>query len=62
MTLSSTFNSAFAGIGIGRTVKKLREQARDVLVADWYLGVTAFGGPPVHFQIVCDQISSISAV
>lgn len=22
---------------------------------DWYLGFTSFGGPAVHFQIVCDR-------
>jgi hypothetical protein len=27
-------------------------QYRDIILANWHLGVTAFGGPPVHFQIV----------
>ncbi|KAI9742957.1 MAG: hypothetical protein M1835_002987 [Candelina submexicana] len=24
---------------------------RDVILGNWYLGFTSFGGPPVHFQI-----------
>jgi hypothetical protein len=28
------------------------QRAKDVLDQNWHLGVTAFGGPPVHFQIV----------
>lgn len=33
----------------------------EMLINNWYLGLTAFGGPAVHFQIVrahglgCDQ-------
>ncbi|KAF3934493.1 hypothetical protein ABW19_dt0204343 [Dactylella cylindrospora] len=30
---------------------KLTERWRDLIVANWHLGFTAFGGPPVHFQI-----------
>lgn len=30
----------------------LSEKARDATVANWHLGFTAFGGPPVHFQTV----------
>jgi hypothetical protein len=29
----------------------------DVLSQGWYLGFTAFGGPPVHFKIVRISIS-----
>ncbi|KAK6329964.1 hypothetical protein TWF718_003391 [Orbilia javanica] len=29
----------------------LPEKWRDFVVANWHLGFTAFGGPPVHFQI-----------
>ena len=28
------------------------ERMKDVLAKNWHLGVTAFGGPPLHFQIV----------
>ena len=56
MALPSIFASTFTLSGIGPTLKKLRDQAHDVLIANWYLGLTAFGGPPVHFQIVCDRI------
>ncbi|KAH7400051.1 chromate transporter-domain-containing protein [Cadophora sp. MPI-SDFR-AT-0126] len=28
------------------------EQVKDVFAKNWYLGFTAFGGPPVHFQII----------
>ena len=31
---------------------KFKQQAQDVLSANYHLGLTAFGGPPVHFQIV----------
>jgi hypothetical protein len=28
------------------------KRAWDVVAQGWYLGFTAFGGPPVHFKIV----------
>ena len=28
----------------------------DMLKRNWYLGLTSFGGPAVHFQIVCINI------
>ncbi|KAL2065179.1 hypothetical protein VTL71DRAFT_4320 [Oculimacula yallundae] len=28
------------------------EQMKDVFAKNWHLGFTAFGGPPVHFQII----------
>lgn len=31
---------------------KIWDRAVDMIAANWYLGFTAFGGPPVHFQIV----------
>jgi hypothetical protein len=31
---------------------KAWDRAVDVVAANWHLGFTAFGGPPVHFQIV----------
>lgn len=35
-----------------QTFEKLSLRAVDVLKVNWHLGVTAFGGPPVHFKIV----------
>jgi hypothetical protein len=29
------------------------ERTKEVFSKNWHLGITAFGGPPVHFQIVC---------
>ncbi|KAL9057505.1 MAG: hypothetical protein Q9206_002314 [Seirophora lacunosa] len=48
MALSSIFSPTFIG---DLTFQKFRDQARHVVLATWYLGVTAFGGPAVHFQI-----------
>jgi hypothetical protein len=31
---------------------KIWDRTVDVAAANWHLGFTAFGGPPVHFQIV----------
>lgn len=28
------------------------DSAWDIIINNWYLGFIAFGGPPVHFQIV----------
>lgn len=38
----------------GRLVRnmKLWDQHKDVVLANWHLGFTAFGGPPVQFQTV----------
>lgn len=54
MALSSILTPTFRGSDNGMTFKKLKERAHDVFLANWYLGFTAFGGPPVHFQIVGD--------
>lgn len=35
-----------------RQLRTLGHRAWKVIRANWHLGVTAFGGPPVHFQIV----------
>jgi hypothetical protein len=32
--------------------KPLSNRLADVLIRTWDLGFTAFGGPPVHFQIL----------
>ncbi|KAF3185312.1 hypothetical protein TWF788_004631 [Orbilia oligospora] len=34
-----------------RVQLNISEKWRDFVVANWHLGFTAFGGPPVHFQI-----------
>jgi hypothetical protein len=34
------------------TALRLWEGTKDVFSKNWHLGFTAFGGPPVHFQIV----------
>ncbi|KAL8960494.1 MAG: hypothetical protein Q9193_002813 [Seirophora villosa] len=57
MALSSIFSPTFIG---DLTFQKFRDQARHVVFATWYLGVTAFGGPAVHFQIVWDHFRSCS--
>jgi hypothetical protein len=31
----------------------------DVFSKNWHLGFTAFGGPPVHFQIVSGHTSNV---
>lgn len=30
----------------------LYDRPKEVALKNWHLGFTAFGGPPVHFQIV----------
>ncbi|KAF3902494.1 hypothetical protein ABW21_db0203512 [Orbilia brochopaga] len=30
---------------------RISERWRELILANWHLGFTAFGGPPVHFQI-----------
>ena len=54
MALSSILASIFRWNGISQRLKKLGDQVQYVFLANWYLGLTAFGGPPVHFQIVCE--------
>jgi hypothetical protein len=36
------------------------QKAWDVVAQNWYLGFTAFGGPPVHFKIVRFPLSSLA--
>lgn len=48
-------SSTGAGESRGELPRRLRALARrgwKVLRVNWHLGVTAFGGPPVHFKIV----------
>ncbi|CZT47223.1 related to chromate transport protein [Rhynchosporium secalis] len=35
-----------------RVAPEIWEQMKDVFAKNWHLGFTAFGGPPVHFQIM----------
>lgn len=57
MPLSAIFNS-FRSAGDERpgayqaNTNKLLSRLREVVVNFWDLGFTAFGGPPVHFQIL----------
>lgn len=53
MALSSVL-STLTNPDTAQALTKLKGQAHDVVVGNWHLGLTAFGGPPVHFQIVCD--------
>jgi hypothetical protein len=34
------------------SISEIWRRSMDVLSKNWNLGLTAFGGPPVHFQIV----------
>lgn len=34
------------------TLGRVGERAMTTLKANWHMGVSAFGGPPVHFKIV----------
>lgn len=38
-----------------RDFPNLSRQALDVFKANWHLGFTSFGGPPVHFKILHDK-------
>ena len=58
MALSSMLASNFTWNGINQRLKKLGDQVHHVFLANWYLGLTALGGPPVHFQIVCECFPS----
>jgi hypothetical protein len=42
---------------LSRHVQTLGHRASKVIRVNWHLGVTAFGGPPVHFRIVCSHPS-----
>ncbi|KAL6864187.1 chromate transporter domain-containing protein [Trichoderma novae-zelandiae] len=33
------------------TINRYGQRAAEILAAEWHLGFTAFGGPPVHFKI-----------
>ena len=54
MALPSLLASTSTGNGFSQRLKKAGDQIHHVFLANWHLGLTAFGGPPVHFQIVCD--------
>ncbi|KAL7822267.1 chromate transporter domain-containing protein [Trichoderma gracile] len=37
------------------TLNRYGQRAAEILAAEWHLGFTAFGGPPVHFKIFHDK-------
>lgn len=41
-------------------VRALGRRAWKVVRVNWHLGVTAFGGPPVHFQIVSFMLAVLN--
>jgi chromate transport protein ChrA len=45
-------NSLFSASRQGASSNKLLSRCADVISRTWDLGFTAFGGPPVHFQIL----------
>jgi hypothetical protein len=45
---------------VSRYVQTLGHRASKVIRVNWHLGVTAFGGPPVHFRIVCFRFCLLS--
>ena len=47
---ANQFNAEFHDDG--GPLSKVWDRYRDIVAANWHLGVTSFGGPPVHFQIV----------
>jgi len=59
MVLSSVFTT-LRGLGRPDEGSRARKEGHlvqrlwDTLEKNWYLGFTSFGGPPVHFRIVCD--------
>lgn len=44
---------------IGNRSSKFWNRTRDVILVNWHLGLTAFGGPAVHYQLVRKCIFSI---
>jgi len=39
-------------------LSEIWDRSMEVLSKNWHLGFTAFGGPPVHFQIVRESAIS----
>lgn len=53
--MPSTMSLVLNAMSIGYWETKLKKsivQAWPTIRNNWHLGVTAFGGPPVHFKIV----------
>lgn len=48
--LASTIQHTFNSISIDRS--EIWNRVWEALSVNWHLGFTAFGSPPVHFQIV----------
>lgn len=51
MPLTDIFNFVRAHSRSENDHTKFRDRLAEVVKETWYLGFTAFGGPPVHFQI-----------
>lgn len=51
MPLADLFNFVRAHRRPDVEYKKLRDRISEVVKETWHLGLTSFGGPPVHFQI-----------
>ncbi|KAK3328089.1 chromate transporter-domain-containing protein [Cercophora scortea] len=47
--------AASPGSDLSRKARVVAHRAWNVLRANWYLGFTSFGGPPVHFKIFNDK-------
>lgn len=51
--MSSTQFFSFLREKVAERIPKARNAGfKEMLIHNWYLGFTAFGGPAVHFQIV----------
>ncbi|EPE32815.1 hypothetical protein GLAREA_05827 [Glarea lozoyensis ATCC 20868] len=50
--ISSPFSRYTASLQARVESSAIWVSLRDVLIKNWHLGFTAFGGPPVHFQIL----------
>ena len=41
---------------------KIWARYRDVFIANWHVGFTAWGGPAVQFQTVCSQLLTLPSI
>ena len=56
LSIASLKSTMDTGTGsFPRRARALALRAWKVLRVNWHLGVTAFGGPPVHFRIVSEM-------
>lgn len=42
--------------GWEHAMRRAADDSLQTLKVNWHLGFTSFGGPPVHFKIVCKSI------